>query len=203
MFRLGGKIEFRLVENLQQVVHRLDLTPRLPDGLCAVTSSPSQLLYYDSHAGRVCQVDCSTAPCRFMQKEIPIEYDGQERVWSMCTSGDLLVVTRYQKGVFAFSLRGGQCKWRVSGKLPGMQQEMNAVRVAADEQGHLFINDGNNKCVHVLSARNGAHLGLMVRKGELGIGTPKEVTWHRQSASLVVAHEKNGVYHLSVFFRQD
>ena len=107
------------------------------------------------------------------------------------------------EGVFAYNLRG-ELKWRMSAELPGMQHNVSARRVVADDQGHLFINDVINKCVHILSARNGAYLGVVVREGDWGIGTPAEIAWHSESASLVVAHHhKDGVYHLSVFSRQD
>ena len=98
----------------------------------------------------------------------------------------------------------GELKWRVSGKPPGIEFHMDARGVVADEQGHLFVCDYNNRCVHLLSATDGVHLGVVVRKGEKGLGKPKEVAWHEESASLVVAHYKDtGCFILSVFSRHD
>ena len=124
----------------------------------------------------------------------------------MCTSCDMLVVSRGD-GVFGYTLNGGELKWRVSGKLPGMQHEIDARGVTADEQGHLFVCDENSHCFHALSARDGIHQGVVVRKGQEGVGEPFKVTWHQDSESLVVAHVTKSkgdisIWHLSVFSRQ-
>ena len=92
----------------------------------------------------------------------------------MCTSGDLLVITSHNDGVFAYTLDGGELKWRVSGQLPGMQHEIWTYGVAADDQGHLFVCDIRKECVHVLSARDGGHLGVVVRVGGGGCKTTRQ-----------------------------
>ena len=201
VYRLGKRIDFRPVDNLKQVLHRLDVGPHQPSYICAVTSSPSQLLYRDNETGKIHRVDCSTVPPT-PQGQIPIVHDGQY-MYTMCTSCDPLVITSYGEGVFAYTLDGGELKWRVSGKLPGMEHEIHAYGVTADEQGHLFVSDWENECVHVLSARNGTHLGVVVREGQEGVGTPNNVAWHSESASLIVVHWKDAFYHLSVFSGQD
>ena len=106
----------------------------------------------------------------------------------MCTSGDLLVVARLDDGVFAYTLDGGELKWKVSGKLPEMEREIDARGPTADEEGRLFVCDINNMCVHALSALDGTHLGVVLRKGEDDVGLPYKVIWHNESASLIVAH---------------
>ena len=176
-------------------MHRLSVAFNWPDVLYAVTSSSSKFLCCSYDTGKVHLVDCSTRPP--ISQEIPIESGA---VSDMCTSGDLLVITSYDEGVFAYTLDGGELKWNVSGKLPGMQLDIDADGVTADEQGHLFVCDFNNECVHELSARDGTHLGMVVRKGQVGVGKPCNVTWHQESMSLVVAHSKDDVYcQLSVF----
>ena len=186
------------MDDLKQVVYRLDVDPHSPHAMCAVTSSPSQLLYCDYHTKKIHRAPHLPPPTS--QGEIPIVYDGEEEVLDMCTSHDLLVVARGE-GVFCYTLDGGELKWRVSGKLPGMEHEIKAWGVTADEQGCLFVCDVNNKCVHVLSARDGTHLGVVAREGEEGVGEPCNVTWHQESKSLVVAHKKYDVYHLSILSR--
>ena len=128
-------------------------------------------------------------------------HDGRKVVYDMCTSNGLLVLTRYSDGVFGYTLPEGR-KWRVSGKLPSMQYDIDARGVTADEQGHLFVCDTNNRCVHLLSTRDGSYLGVAQTEGDLDGGTPCNVSWHQDSASLVISHEKNRVWHLSVFSRQ-
>ena len=193
------------MENLEKVAHRLDVAPHRPGTLCAVTSSPSELLYCDWSTDKVYHVDWSTAPLRLLQEVIPIRHDGKECVHEMCCpSLDLLVVTRNKEGVFAYTLRGGELNWRVSGKLPGMELEIYASGITADEQGHLFVCDIRNRCVHMLSVRDGAHLRVVVREGEVGLVYPYPVAWHSESASLVVAHyKKDAVLYLSTFSCQD
>ena len=191
------------MDDLKQVVHRLDVSPHEPSRMCTVTSSPSQLLYCDDETDKIHRVDCSTAPFT-PQGDIPMVYDGEKYVLDMCTSRDLQLIASFYEGVFAYTLPGGELKWRVSGKLPEMMKKIEAKRLTADDQGHLFVCDQGNDCVHALSARDGSHLGVVVREGEEGVRTPYNVTWHQESKSLVVAHQKDNTYwHLSVFSRQE
>ena len=187
---------------MHDVVHSLDVESHGPEVLCAVTSSPSQLLYNNmlNEPIKVHQVDCRSASPALLQENMTIADTGKRCVSHMHASHELLVITRWDEGVFAYILGGG-LKWKVSGKPPGMKYVMDASGIAADEQGHLFICDESNRCVHMLSARDGSHLGLVVRKGQEGIGNPRSVAWHQISVSLVVFHEKGGVYHLSIFPR--
>ena len=132
-----------------------------------------------------------------------IAYNGQSNVSHMCTSHDVLVISRGFEGVFDHTLNREELKWRVSGKPPGIESDMDTRGVVADGQGHLFVCDYNNRCVHLLSATDGVHLGVVVKKGENGLGKPKEVAWHGDSASLVVAHYNHtGCFILSVFSRK-
>ena len=213
-------IDFRPVDDLEEVVHRLDVSPHEPSHMCAVTSSPSQLLY--CKRSKVHRVDCSTVPPTRREIDLPIVHDRRIVVRDMCTSHDLMVVARgfdrvltflkgdggISEGVFTYSLPGGELKWKVSGKLPGMQREINARGVTADEQGHLFVCGVNNRCVHLLSARDGTHLGVVVRKGQEVVGKPTDVTWHQESKSLVMAHVTKSkgnisIWHLSIFSCQE
>ena len=187
----------------------MNVAPHLPHAMCTATSSPSQLLYGDYRrlcSGKIHRVDCSIAPPT-PQGEIPVvvddQDDGHNFLLSMCTSHDLLVISRPFEGVFAYTLPGVELKWKVSGKLPGTQGEIHACGTTVDEQGHLFVIDLENICVHALSVEDGTHMGVVVRGREDVVGNPLEVIWHQNSASLVVAHEPvQGGVHLSVFSRQ-
>ena len=191
-------IEFRPVGDLNKIVFSLPISGD-PAALC--TQAPSQLLYQNKQAKpyRVRRVDCSATPPT-LHEVTSIVHDGREYVWRMCSpSRDLLVVTRYKEGVFCYTLKG-ELKWRVSGKLRQMELDIDARGVTADDQGHLFVCDESNRCVHLLSATDGTHLGVVVKALVEGVGKPREVAWHQESASLVVAHEKDADYYfLSVF----
>ena len=190
-FREKNRIEFRPVGDLNRVVFSLP-----------ISQAPSQLLYQNKQAKpyRVRRADCSATPPT-LHEVTSVMHARREYVWRMCIpSRDLLVVTRYKEGVFCYTLKGGELKWRVSGKLPQMEWDIDARGVAADDQGHLFVCDESNRCVHLLSATDGTHLGVVVRALVEGVGKPREVAWHGESASLVVAHEKDAdCYFLSVF----
>ena len=67
-------IDFRPVDDLEEVVHRLDVSPHEPCTMCAVTSSPSQLLY--CKRSKVHRVDCSTVPPTPRREiDLPIVHD--------------------------------------------------------------------------------------------------------------------------------
>ena len=91
----------------------------------------------------------------------------------------------------------------MSGKLPGMMFNIAVREVTADDRGHVFVCDSSNKYIHVLSTRDGSHLGVAAGEGEEGVGRPCKVAWHGESASLIVADQRDIVYHLNVFSRQD
>ena len=118
---------------------------------------------------------------------INIANDDQGKVSCMCISRGLLVITKGREGVLCYT-REGNVMWKVSGKRPAMEWEINACGVTADEQGHLFVCDKENSCVHELFAGDGKHLGVVVRQGQDGVGKLYNSAYHQDSASLVVAH---------------
>ena len=121
----------------------------------------------------------------------------------MCTSDNLLAIS-HQRDVAAYTLIGGGLKWKVSGKLPGKEHQIYPSGLAADDQGLLFVCDVKNKCVYMLYARDGAYLGVVVRKGEQGLNIPSDIAWHKESASLVIANYVKGeCFSLRIFARQD
>ena len=189
------------MENLDRVLHTLSVDPDGPADMCTMTSSPSQLLYQNTHAMlyRVRRVDCSTTPPT-LKEEAPIVHDYIEYNWSMCTSGDLLVIARYCEGVFAYTQRSGQLKWKVAGELPGIRL-VGILGVTADEQGHLYVCSEVCTGVLMLSALDGSYLGMVLSEGVGSITTPYRIAWHRESASLILDHQSDGDRHLSVFSR--
>ena len=198
VYRSRKEIEFRPVENLDRVLYTLSVDPDQPYVLCSETvitsvgfniSSPLELLYHNvqkkSHT--VHRVNCGTRPPT-LQFEINIAHEDQGKVLCMCISRDLLVITRGHEGVFCYTLVEGNMMWKVSGKLPEMEWGIDARGVTADEQGHLFVCDKENSCVHELFAGDGKHLGVVLREGQEGVGKLYNAAFHEDSASMVVAH---------------
>ena len=79
---------------------------------------------------------------------------------------------------------------------------MRARGIAADEQGHLYVCDADNKCVQMFSL-NGDYLGSVLRYGEQNLGIPNRICWCHKMSSLVVAHqEKYGRFYIDVFTKE-
>ena len=213
--RSRKEIEFRPVENLDRVLYTLSVDPDEPHVLCSEMvmtssafriSSPLELLYHNvqEKPHTVRRVNCGTKPPT-LQWHINIVHDGQGKVSCMCISRDLLVITRGREGVFCCTRIDGNMMWKVSGKVPEMEWEIDACGVTADEQGHLFVCDKENSCVHELFAGDGKHLGVVVREGQEGVGKFYNAALHQDSASLVVVHGNEpdaACCSLSVFSRR-
>ena len=64
-----------------------------------------------------------------------------------------------------YNPESGSLKWSVNGTLPGVDKVLNVEKVTADENGHVFVLDCNNKCVHVFSV-GGEYITTILREGE-------------------------------------
>ena len=197
VYRSRKEIEFRPVEDLDRVMYTFSVDPDEPHVLCSemvITSvgfnisSPVEFLYHNvqKRPHTVRKVNCGTKPPT-RKWQINISHDAQGEVSCMCTSRDLLVITRGREGVFCYTLRDNMM-WKVSGQLPDMESNIDARGVTADDRGHLFVCDRENSCVHELFAEDGKHLGVVVREGQEGVGKLYNAAFHQNSASLVVAH---------------
>ena len=204
------------MENLDRVLYTFSVDPDQPHVLCLVmvttsiafhTSSPLHFLYHNvqKKPHTVQRVNCGTKPPT-LWFEINIAYDDQGKASCICISRDLLVITRGREGVFCYTLVKGNMMWKVSGKLPEVEWDIDARGVTADDHGHLFVCDKENSCVHELFAGDGKHLGVVMREGQEGVGKLYNTAFHQGSASMVVAHgyEPNAACcSLSVFSRRE
>ena len=120
---------------------------------------------------------------------------------SMCCMKDgsktVVFIAGDQYGVFAYCLQSGDLKWHAS-DVPGRDNtnDLYATDVATDERGKIFVCDDGNGCVHVFSP-DGAYAGDLIRRGERGLGSPFKVSWSDKNRSLLVAHKKDGLVHVS------
>ena len=116
---------------------------------------------------------------------------------------ELLVVTcghpeLTNGGVQVYNLKTKQMEWSVEGRLPGMKKFLKAQGLTADDQGHLFVCDDNNKCVQMFNVVDGRYLGTLIKSGKQGLGGPIRIRWCSRISSFVIIHWKNGKCWISV-----
>ena len=71
-----------------------------------------------------------------------------------------------------------------------MEKEICAEAITTDGKERLFVVDSANKCVHTFSLE-GSHVGILVRQGLLGVGTPRHVAWCSNTSSLIIVHNND------------
>ena len=54
-------------------------------------------------------------------------------------------------GIFAYNKENENLEWEIEKILPGMGKPMDAVDVATDGLGHLFVCDRANECIQMFS----------------------------------------------------
>ena len=103
-------------------------------------------------------------------------------------------------GVHCYSTATKSLKWRVVGKLAGMQEVLWPMGLATDGRDHLFISDGkaDNNCIKMFSVSDGQYLGCLIKEGEQGLGSPDSICWNSASHSLAVAHDAGASWYLSM-----
>ena len=89
-------------------------------------------------------LDCSILSPK-LAGEISSSYGVHDQ--RMCCVNDMVVITNYLDGTFAYNTGSGELKWRVEGKLEGMGEKLVAWSVTADGRGHLFVGDQHNACM--------------------------------------------------------
>ena len=118
--------------------------------------------------------------------------------WDMCyvqeQSKNLVILTADgSQGIHAYNTDTKSLEWKK--EIDGMEN----AGVAADGHGHLFVCDGENGCVYMLSVSDGKYQGCLITKDELGIGTsPCWVVWSEETSSLIVAHAKENKRFINV-----
>ena len=80
----------------------------------------------------------------------------------------ILVTSESLMGIKAYDVSSGTVEWEKN--IPGMTKSA----MVSDGNGHLFVGDKDNKCIHVLSLSDGQHLGRLhvIEEGEQGLGFP-------------------------------
>ena len=195
------KIEFRDVNDFNQILLTHSVAPHNPEALYAVT--PSTLLYTDSSKSPrdIHWLDLSELQPKPAAGKRVI-HTKQHKIYDMCCTQDgdeqLLVVTARHDGLFAYNTITGKLEWKVDGKLPGMEKDIDCIGVTMDKNGHLFVCDysNGNKCIHLFRASDGQYLGCLI-KDEKELGAPALIHWCENTSSLITVCCCNGEFYIN------
>ena len=196
-------IEFRNMKKLSQILYTHSVAPHKPGRLCTVGSS---MLLYKDQSKELCDIhwlDCNEGKPKFLKEKFFTTslLVLRDMIGVRNGSEELIIIGAGSlNGIHSYSTTTGGLKWRMKGKLPGMQNALDAEGVTTDGYGHLFVSDGilGNSCIHMFSVSDGQYLGCLIKEGEQGLGYPNMICWHLASHSLVVAHWKSGHGSLSM-----
>ena len=191
------KIEFYSVANKKYVPKfSHSVAPHHPGRLATRAKT---LIYQDqgSSAHGLRGLNCSTYPpkganinCIPSSKEF-IGLQLLDMIGSVTLKSDELIIKSFGSGgICASHKTNGKMRWKVKGRLPGMQKSMIARGIDTDGRGHLFVCDTANQCIQMFSL-NGDYLGVLLRSGEQDLGTPFRIRWCRRTSSVVVLHHRN------------
>ena len=127
-----------------------------------------------------------------------------EWIWDMTLvchkKRELLVITTYEGKLMAVDIYSDRCEWHASEYIPNKRYPLRARGVTADFNGHLFVRDKNNGCIHLYSF-DGKFVKTLLEEGMHDTEKIMRVRWCEKSSSLIVVHSKDGrqQYHISIF----
>ena len=87
----------------------------------------------------------------------------------------------------AFEVKSGILVWEIDVQCLGIERPITASAAIADDQGHLFISDFFNVCIHIMLIDDGSRVGGLKRCSVF----PAQMTWCKRRSSLIVSDPKN------------
>ena len=104
----------------------------------------------------------------------------------------------YQKKVDAYNITTMNHLWGLTEFKPdGMKFEMKPSGITTDGQGHLFICDMDNKCIHIFYT-DGTYMCPVDCNGKVELGIPERIDWSKSESALVVTHRVDSKCFISV-----
>ena len=182
------------MNDLKTVIYTHSVAPHHPGCLC-VSSSLSALLYEDwsKDPPQAHMLDCTGSQPKSLDGKNVIGTQ-QNSIPDMCLldEGDkqLLVAVGGGSGMYAYNTVTDELEWRLEGELEGMEHGMCAGGVTTDGRGHLFTCDVNNKCIQMVSVRDGTYVAAVMRERD-ALGIPCAIQWCETGSSIVVTNYKN------------
>ena len=169
-------------------------------------------LHMQSLFNRVKWLDCQTTPPRPVKNgknttslhQLSDKLSEHDKMWDMTLvrhkNRELLVIATYEGKMMAVDIHSDRCKWQASEYIPNKRYPLRAMGVTADCNGHLFVRDWNNGCIHLYSF-DGKFVKTLLEEGMHGLGKIRRIRWCENSSSLIVVHSGNGrqQYHISIF----
>ena len=156
-----------------------------------MTSTSTKVLYWQDH--NIFALNFTNYPPR----EEHIYGGGLSKVQHLCSFHDSanrkhLVIAKGNLGLHCYQMID-QCyrlqlqhSWEVKGQLYVSGQSIDAQRVVHGRQS-LFVHDRGNRCVQMFDL-HGVHIAVLVRDGEMGIRTIRNLLWCKATSSLLVGH---------------
>ena len=191
-------IEFRDQNDLNKILHTHSVAQKHSGILYQV--SPSVLLYICGTAVKpeIHWLDCSTIPPKEdCQKNIIVLAENMFR--NMCFVEEeinrkclLIVAPRGPQGIHAYNMETNSLQWKK--EIEGMAR----AGVAPDGHGHLFVCDGDNGCIHMLSVSDGHYMGCLIKQGDQGLGVPLWSVWSDEMSSLIITYREGNKLLISV-----
>ena len=126
---------------------------------------------------------------------------GTKEILEMCIIADSarnicsdLVCALGDRGLCCYKISAGKITneviWQVRGKFGSMDFPLSAKYVVSGNN-QLFVYDNVNSCIQMLSFK-GEYKGLLLRRGDRGIGVVRKLMWcSRPRSSLIVGHGGN------------
>ena len=128
-----------------------------------------------------------------------------ETMWDMTLVNhknrrELLVFATFEGKMMAVDIRSGMFQWQASEYIPNKQYPLRAWSVTADDNGHLFVQDWNNDCIHLYSY-DGKFVKTLLEEEAYDMEITRRIRWCEKSSSLIVVHSENErqQYYISIF----
>ena len=196
------KIEFRDLGNLSHVISCKTVDPHAPIFLQAV--SPFTMMYVDGSTNPCTAhwLDCTAV--KFKYASIP--FVTEDWITDVIHGLDdecreFLLSTHGKGGIYAYSKATGQVKWHVKGIQSGMEKDLDAGNITADDQGNAFVCDLSNKCIQVFSVSDGRFLGCLFKEGEQGLGVPLRICFWGDKSTLLVLDDTFNIKNIEIRYK--
>lgn len=201
-------MDFLNVPNLYKRVHRFTDADIKPIKIFSTSRFGASHLLAQCKAQdstRLLRLDCSTYHIK--QTGTPTQVSSINKIQDGCCiekNGNTQLV--YVSGDIHCQDSNGKLVWSIHGAVTGTSTaaEIRCCSLCTDDNGHLFVCDSSNKCIHLFST-DGVYLDCVAKEYEFNLGTPIFVRWCKKTSSLVVGHSGRNlrtnsytVFHISV-----
>ena len=176
------------LNDLTKILVIASVAPRKPGVLCTGPSKSLLLYEYWTKSPReVCWLDLSAAlPKPAAEKRVILPE--QEEIRDMCflhhREKELLITVDGDGKIYAYDTQTNKLEWKIDGKLPGMEGNMQTFGITSDGRGHLFAADYGNMYIQMFLVSDDQYLGYLIIDKEK-LRSPVRVKWCEKLSSLL------------------